>query len=63
MAEAVITIEISPESIAKIKQDLRDIIFLEHGPIWMEFCEINGIGEDIQMKYLNFLNSITDGIS
>lgn len=48
--------------ILDIKQQLRDILILEYGAIWFDFCEKTGVSDDLRMQYIDYLNSLPDAI-
>lgn len=45
-----------------VKQQLREILILEYGELWFNFCEEAGISDDIRMKYIDYLNEQTDAL-
>lgn len=48
--------------IVDIKQQLRDILILEYGELWFNYCVQAGVSDDIRMGYLDYLNNFTDGV-
>lgn len=45
-----------------IRQQLRDALIIEYGEIWLRYCEETGIGEDVRVGYLDYLNKVIDGV-
>lgn len=45
-----------------IRQQLRDALIIEYGEIWLRYCEEMGLGDDIRLGYLDYLNKVIDGV-
>jgi hypothetical protein len=63
MADNSITIKFEGDFKQKIEQSMRDVLILEFGEMWEEYCYENNISPNIKIGFLDHLNKKVDALN
>lgn len=62
MAEIPIVIVKFEDFKDKVQQEIRDIVFLEFGAVWEEYCFKNNIPYNTKMGFLDYLSKFIESV-
>lgn len=62
MANEVITIKLDDNFKKDVQQAVRDIMILEFGALWEEYCFENMVSPNIKIGFLDYLNKEVDSL-
>lgn len=62
MASNEITIKFDGEFANKINQKIRDVVMLEFGEVWEEYCFDNNVPADIKIGFLDYWDKFLKSI-